>query len=296
LRDLLVYLALRPRPAYDKIMKADVKFDQQSHFEFGKNWQNYLTTLTGEKIDFAQKSLAELLPAEKLKGATFFDIGCGSGLHSLCALQMQVGELLAMDFDPDSVRATTGLLQKFWQGTNYKVFEGNILKLNLDKKFDVVYSWGVLHHTGAMWDAIRAASQFVKPDGTFVIAIYQKTYFCGVWKILKRIYNGSGPASRKLMENIYEGLKKMKLRLQGHNPTEYIAAYNRQRGMNWSHDIVDWLGGHPYESATPEEIIQFVESLGFKFQFGRRMNKKMPIGFFGSGCGEFVFTLNSKVP
>jgi 2-polyprenyl-3-methyl-5-hydroxy-6-metoxy-1,4-benzoquinol methylase len=270
-------------------MKPDQRYDQKSHFEFGQNWQSYLTTLTDEKIEFAQKDLTELVPAEQLKGASFLDIGCGSGLHSLCALRLGVGKLEAMDFDPDSVAATKDLLGKLIQASHYKVSQGNILTLKPTESFDIVYSWGVLHHTGAMWDAIRAASKFVKPEGTFVIAIYQKTLMCGMWKIFKKIYNHASPQGRRSIEKAFSKLKKLKFTLKGQDPAQVIAQYNQQRGMNWDHDIIDWLGGYPYESATPEEVIQYVEALGFQFIRGRRLNKKIPIGFFGSGCGEFVF-------
>jgi len=270
-------------------MAIDLKYDQTTHFEFGKNWQNYLQTLTEEKIVNAQKDLATLIPDEELKGKTFFDIGSGSGLHSYCALKMGVKSLTAMDFDPDSVEATKSLLSRLWQKDNYNVFEGNVLQVDLGTKFEVVYSWGVLHHTGAMWEAIGAASRYVAPKGTFVIAIYQKTYCCGIWKVLKKFYSEAEPPTRLKMERIFTFLQKLKLRLMGKSPTKYIANYNKQRGMNWNHDIIDWLGGFPYESATPKEVISFVEKQGFKFKAGRNLNQRMPFGFFGSGCGEFVF-------
>ena len=60
----------------------------------------------------------------------------------------------------------------------------------------------------------------------------------------------------------------------------------QQRGMDRVHDIHDWLGGYPYESASPEEIVAALPGFVLERQLlipGRRH------GLLGSGCDEYVF-------
>ena len=40
-------------------------------------------------------------------------------------------------------------------------------------------------------------------------------------------------------------------------------AYARDRGTSPWHDMVDWVGGYPFEVAKPEQIFEFFKSHGF---------------------------------
>ena len=140
----------------------------------------------------------------------------------------------------------------------------SISTADADGRFDVVYSWGVLHHTGAMWEAIRKAAQLVNDDGRFVIAIYQRTPMCGFWHWEKRLYNLVPAFGSRAMRGLYKSLFLAALTLTGRNPVRYVRDYGRTRGMSWTHDVHDWLGGYPYESATAEEIDAAMRPLGFR--------------------------------
>jgi 2-polyprenyl-6-hydroxyphenyl methylase/3-demethylubiquinone-9 3-methyltransferase len=67
---------------------------------------------------------------------------------------------------------------------------------------------------------------------------------------------------------------------------------DKKRGMKWYTDVIDWLGGYPYESASPEEITQFMAQRDFtlvnSFKTGRRL------GFFGTGNAEYLFVRNAS--
>ena len=62
--------------------------------------------------------------------------------------------------------------------------------------FDFVYSWGVLHHTGDMYRALRGAAGRVAPGGRFLFALYRRTPLCWLWKLEKRWYAGASPAAQ----------------------------------------------------------------------------------------------------
>jgi 2-polyprenyl-3-methyl-5-hydroxy-6-metoxy-1,4-benzoquinol methylase len=267
------------------------KFDYKTHFRFGKNWRRYAATITEEKIELARQNLCRLLGRDRLDGLTFLDIGCGSGLHSLAALRSGAAFVQAVDIDPDSVSTASALLASRYRQQNYRVDVGNIFLLSeqIHERFDVVYSWGVLHHTGDLWEAIRRATAFVKDDGIFAIAIYLKTPRDAYWKEVKRRYTQGSSLTKGYMLSGYITNYMVKKIKKGRNPFKEIAAYGRSnRGMNWLTDAIDWLGGYPYEAASPDEIEGFTSSLGFRLEqaFGAEVE---PSGRSGSGNAEYRF-------
>lgn len=256
-------------------------------FGFGKNWLDYSKQINESRITEAMKSLERFFKPEECVGKTFLDIGCGSGLFSLAALKLGFEKVLAIDIDADSVQATTSLLSRYipanrWDCRKISVFD---LEPNLVGHFDVVYSWGVLHHTGDMKKAISLACHMVKPEGTIILALYRKTLMCHFWKWEKRLYN-NGPAWFPTTARIiYKALFLAGLLLRGKNIRQYLSHYQKNRGMNWHHNVIDWLGGYPYESISPEELKQLANDLGF--QVIQAFIQKQPTGLLGSGCDEF---------
>ncbi len=263
--------------------------DYAEHFKFGENWNAYSKTITPDRIREAERGLLRLLPEEDLVGHTLLDIGCGSGLHSLAALNLGVESVVAIDIDPDSVNTTRSTLERFASHNQFTCHEGNVFNLPQDasNQYDIVYSWGVLHHTGNMWKAIRSAAALVKPGGKLVIAIYLKTRFCNFWTSEKRFFTKSPKLVQMPIVWIYSALCFLRILSTGKNPIAHIAEYDRERGMSWYRDRIDWLGGYPYESATPEEIIDFVAEQGGKLE--KSLNTRPSIGLLGTGCAEYVF-------
>ncbi|RKY84732.1 hypothetical protein DRQ09_08200 [candidate division KSB1 bacterium] len=173
-------------------------------FDFGKNWQSFINNyLNDERIDEAKKSLCNFLEMENLKRKTFLDVGCGSGLFSLAAIKLGAEKVVSFDVDPYSVKCAEALYKNEGSPSNWQIFEGSILDESLIKSigtFDIVYSWGVLHHTGDMWKAIDNVCHLVKKDGLLYIAIYNRADGLAIypdgrfgpskfWKFEKRIYS-----------------------------------------------------------------------------------------------------------
>ena len=257
-------------------------------FEFGKNWESYAQRIDEEGVRNAEDRLASFLDTRDLSGQSFLDIGCGSGLHSLAALRLGAKEILAVDLDPDSVSTTQAVLGRFWNRPNKSV--RHISVFDLDKtqvgEFDIVYSWGVLHHTGDMNRAIRAAAGFVRPGGRFAVALYGKTPYCNMWKRIKRWYIHASPAQRARAERIYIRLFGFYLLLRGKRLSTHIANYKKKRGMDFYHDVRDWIGGYPYESISPKELNDLLTPLGFDLV---KQHVRKRSGLFGSGNDEYLF-------
>ena len=254
----------------------------ETHFEFGKNWSDYSEGVTDETIREATEALEKL--CGPVEGLTFLDIGCGSGLHSLAAIKLGAKEVYATDIDPASVETTKKLLEKHAPDAHFKCEVKSVFNLDRASEFDVVYSWGVLHHTGDMYKAIRCARKAAKPEGKFVIALYTKTSLCWLWKIEKWLYVHSPTFAQNLICKSYIQLFKLACFIKGKNFDDYI---NQRRGMNFHINIKDWLGGYPYESISEAEMLNLAGDLDLELQ--RSFTHGPLVGVAGSVCDEYVF-------
>jgi len=261
-------------------------------FEFGENWSRFLAALDDDRIREAEDSLRRMLETETLAGRSFLDIGSGSGLFSLAARRLGA-RVHSLDYDPRSVACTAELRHRFFpDDPDWKVEEGSALDADYLKSlglFDVVYSWGVLHHTGRMWEALENARLGVKPGGLLFIAIYNDTGTQAArWKWIKKTYNRLPRLLRPPFAALAVAPDEVKPALRSLvtlRPQEYVrrwTRYDKHRGMSRWRDIVDWVGGYPYEVATPDEIFDFYRARGFTLT-------KLKCGGVGLGCNEFVF-------
>src|SRR5580658_7115599 len=258
--------------------------DRSTHFEFGENWLSYTETIDEEKIARAERSLNEALRLD-VKGRSFLDIGCGSGLFSLAALRLGAARVQCIDVDENSVMATRRLLSRCEPAGNWKVEAASILDLpqNFPKNFDIVYSWGVLHHTGAMWSAIKCASGLVAKGGHLVLALYRKTMLCPFWTLEKRLYTNHPLTFAPVANAVFRTAWVSGQLLTGRNTLARIRSYHSRRGMSWSHDVHDWLGGYPYESASFDDVVTAVSGHGFDIVHSNA-RRGYAVGVFGSGC------------
>lgn len=271
---------------------------QSSHFAFGKNWESYAELISDPQIDEATEGLKRLV-GDNLNGLRVLDIGCGSGLHALCALRLGAAEVVAMDIDPDSVRTAQRVLSQRVPELKWRVIEKSVFDVTRNElgQFDLVYSWGVLHHTGDMQRAIRCAADLVRPGGRLVIALYRKTRLCSFWKIEKKWYAAAGERAQRAARAVYVWLFKINLWRRGNefgSFRNFTANYkNNNRGMDFFHDVHDWMGGWPYESTSPADVDAMLTPLGFKLQYSNAQ-KHVSWGAFGSGCDEFTYVRESK--
>ncbi len=258
-------------------------------FSFGKNWQKFIRNLTEDKFRSAEASLTEFLDPAGMQDKSFLDVGCGSGLFSHSAYKLGANKIISFDVDPYSVECCKYLHQKADAPKNWRVYKGSILDDNFISalgKFDIVYAWGVLHHTGKMWGAFKNSAKLVKKGGYYYIAIYNKvTGFAGstFWLKIKKIYNQSPRIGKYALEMLYIMAYFIVNLIRLRTPLKNIKNYASNRGMDWKTDIIDWLGGYPYEFATVEEILNFMKE---NFQDFSLVNIKKTRGL---GNNEYLF-------
>lgn len=263
------------------------EIDKNTRFEFGKNWSDFLKKLDTKKIEHSENMLKTMLVEKNLEGKTFLDIGSGSGLHSLAAKRLGAS-VFSFDYDLNSVACTQFLKDTFFKDDNqWKIEQGSALEEQYIRslgEFDIVYSWGVLHHTGQMWHGLDLASIPVKENGKLYIAIYNTQIHTPLWRKIKKNYVASPKLIQKVLNFIFVAYFTIGLLvadiLRGINPLNRHKDLNR--GMVIYNDAVDWIGGYPFETARPEEILEFYKSRGFLLDKMITVGGKM-------GCNEFVF-------
>jgi 2-polyprenyl-3-methyl-5-hydroxy-6-metoxy-1,4-benzoquinol methylase len=260
-----------------------------NRFQFGENWSRFLRVLNEERDLQAEGGLQQLLRCDRLDDKTFLDVGSGSGLMSLAARRLGA-KVFSFDFDPNSVACTQELRRRHDPNDiDWQVTQGSVLDrafLSSIPPHDIVYSWGVLHHTGRMWEALENVAPLVAPSGQLFIAIYNDQGGASRrWKSFKQWYIAS-PSAIQTVLAAFVVVRCWTITcirdLQHLTPFRTWKTYSRVRGMSPWHDAVDWAGGYPFEVATPEAIFEFYRERGFELE-----NLKTVGG--GIGCNQFVF-------
>ncbi len=256
-------------------------------FEFGRNWSRFLGDIDEDRVRQAVLSLQEMGLGE-LRGKSFLDVGCGSGLFSLAARRLGA-HVHSFDVDPESVATTRALKSAFAaDDQDWVVEQGSVLDpsyVNSLGSFDCVYSWGVLHHTGDMWQAIDNVLNLVAPGGSLYLALYNdQGAVSRRWLLVKRMYNRFS-ALRPLL--LVASLVKLQWRAWVSSflhlrPLFWWRSYSsNNRGMSLWRDTVDWVGGYPFEVSTPDEVIDRLHRSGFQLV---KLTTRQ-----GTGNNEFLF-------
>lgn len=260
--------------------------NSEQRFAFGRNWAEFRNRVDKRHILVAHNGLIRLLKGSDLRSRSFLDIGSGSGIMSLAAYKMGA-RVTSFDYDEESVKCTERMRGDSGNNREWRVLHGSVLDnefMNRLGTFDIVYSWGVLHHTGRMWDAIDLASKAVRSGGLFALAIYNdQGWISRAWLKEKQLYCSSR-AGRAAMLACWAPVFAIGWAIAdiagGRSPTSRYSA-PLDRGMRPITDLKDWLGGLPFEVASPDAIRQFLSHRGFVLE-----NEHLTRGL---GCNEFVF-------
>jgi ubiquinone/menaquinone biosynthesis C-methylase UbiE len=251
-------------------------------FDFGENWQDFSASrLDDLHIEQARQHFHELMADVNLAGKTFLDVGFGQGLSLLIAHQ-EGAMVTGMDINPKCAQVVEKNKQVLGIEDEIETIVGSVLNPDdlarlQSRQFDIVHSWGVLHHTGDMEKAISNACRFVKPGGGLVLAIYNRHWSSLPWLWIKWLYcHMPAPIQKVIIGLFYPVIMLAKFLATGQNP------FRMSRGMDFYYNVVDWVGGYPYEYATIDEVVESLKSQGLRIR--KAIPAKVP-----TGCNEFVF-------
>lgn len=282
----------------------EIKANQGSseRFGFGKNWSEFVQhNMSQERVEAAKNRLLTALRLPDLKGKTFLDVGCGSGLHSLAAVKAGAERVVSFDYDDKSVSTAKHIKQQYADNSKWIIMKGSVLDEDFMRRLepaDIVYAWGVLHHTGNLWQAIRNTRIPLKSDGIMFLALYSYTAYQNSsysvmptpeqWLKIKQAYNRAPLWVKRIMERLYVFvvflrppiLQPWRIFRRYREFAKLEQDYIQKRGMEIWTDIRDWLGGWPMEFVKERELDCFArEKLGLE----------MVEMITGEGNTEFLF-------
>ncbi|CAE8606483.1 unnamed protein product [Polarella glacialis] len=296
-------------------------------FDFGANWHNYLDEILRDddqlntRLVITRNQLRHdfgLHGEHAFRGRSFLDIGCGSGIHSLAAYTLGAS-VFSIDALNGSVDSTVFLRGKMLvppsrtestrssecQGEclsnqSWHIQQGSILEpyaWSKGERFDLVYAWGSLHHTGSTWHALKNTIQLVKPAGRLFLALYAHELYSDhdEWLKLKKQYVEASPRHKKMIsyaflyaslrEKIEPALAEEMQNIPALNRTDYshfhvvlrivealVNNHTLSRGMDLFTDAEDWIGGYPMEWVETVDICQLLHAKGrFVMQGGPQL-------------------------
>jgi len=265
-------------------------------FNFGRNWRDFSrNALSSERVEQARNDFDDLLSGVPLKRRSFLDIGFGQGLTLLLAASGGA-TVVGCDINPLCAEVLQENRKRYFpelNGRNIPIIVGSILDESVVEKlraaapgaaglYDIVHSWGVLHHTGNMKRAIEATASLVKPGGNLILAIYARHWSSPAWRAIKYSYVHCPALLQKLLVSAFY-------------PIIYVAKWlvtrgrvtEKARGMDFFYDVVDWVGGYPYEYARADEIVTTMQALGFEAE--RILAAEVP-----TGCNQLIFKALAK--
>jgi len=260
-------------------------------FDFGQNWADYSAfAITPQRVAQARRDFEGLLAGIELRDRTFLDIGFGQGFALLsaaaagaravgCDISPKCAEVLARNkplFPELAHREISCVIGSILDADTVLALREYARELGGDG-FDVVHSWGVLHHTGNMRLALVNSASLVRHRGHLVLAIYNRHWSSLPWLWIKRLYcSAPGFLKRSMVFALYPMIWLAKLLVTGTNPRK------KERGMDFFYDVIDWVGGYPYEYADISEVQAWCGVLGLRLVRANAAN--VP-----TGCNEFVF-------
>jgi 2-polyprenyl-3-methyl-5-hydroxy-6-metoxy-1,4-benzoquinol methylase len=138
---------------YDEI---DRRFLDSAYYAAGQNGQPFGRFL---KPDF-------------VSGKQVLEIGCGMGTHAEMLLR-NGARLTAIDQTALAVESTRRRLEL--KQLDARVLQQDAEKLTLpDRSFDVVWTWGVIHHSSSTEQCVSEISRVLRPGGRLMMMVYYR--------------------------------------------------------------------------------------------------------------------------
>jgi 2-polyprenyl-3-methyl-5-hydroxy-6-metoxy-1,4-benzoquinol methylase len=146
--------------------------DKIKYPKFSLDWFDEVDRrFVGSSRHFAHddRLFGKLIPFEQLRGKSVLEVGCGMGLHT--ELMSRAGaDVLAIDVSPTSVEATRSRLKLKRVPAAVEMMD--VETLSIERKFDFIWSWGVIHHSSRTGRAFYNLCRAAKPNGEIRFMVY----------------------------------------------------------------------------------------------------------------------------
>ncbi len=134
---------------------------------FGYEWNAYAEILPEYEEQF-RRWTAHLNPGD-WRGRSFLDVGCGMGRNSFWPMRYGAGGGCAVDIDERSLAQARRNLAAFDQ---VEVMRASAYDLPFERRFDIVFSIGVIHHLEHPGLALDQMVHAAKPGGQVLVWVY----------------------------------------------------------------------------------------------------------------------------
>lgn len=134
------------------------------------------------------------------RGQEVLEIGVGMGADHLRWAQQDPKRLIGVDLTPRAIAFTASRFREHGLQSELLIANAELLPFP-DNSFDIVYSWGVLHHTPRTEKAIGEVHRVLRPGGQARIMIYHRPSVVGI--LLWARYALLGGHPRRNLTEIY---------------------------------------------------------------------------------------------
>ena len=233
--------------------------DEQTQASFAYQWQyvkeGTATTYDEKWMDKVADEVSKLtqIPAAAWAGMDVLDVGCGNGRWALGLCRLGAKSVTVLDASLYALQHTTKLCKT--HGFEIEAIEADVTTMIPDGRFDLVWCFGVAHHTSAPYTVLQYLADLVKPSGYLFTMLYG---WPTTWL-------------HRVPVNQYERLRRETAEMSFNQREEYIRPLVSEKDL---HGMFDAVSPHLNRLMTWEQIVFLLSSLGFTDMARMRRTKE----------------------
>jgi SAM-dependent methyltransferase len=205
---------------------------------------------TAEEIYLKMRLLG--IPEQEYRNRRILDCGCGTGEFT-CWYAAQGNHVTAVDLSGPSLEQAKVYAEQYDLSDQIDFVRMSVLDLEFaDDSFDLVYSYGVLHHTPDPARGFKNMVRVCKPGGIIIVSVYSR-YSRFIHRQKQRVINriaGDDIEKRFKWGKRLFPLTARKLKLRAHDGSDAVL-YDQFSIPHESHhtigEVLGWLDKHNLE-------------------------------------------------
>jgi len=194
---------------------------------------------------FVEPHIPVLAEFEKWKGKKVLEIGCGIGTDTISFLRAGA-TVTAVEFSEESMKIAKKRAEVFGFQDKVKFYAGDAEELSKFvpvEEYDLVYSFGVIHHSENPEKIVAEAGKYLKKGGTIKLMVYYKYSWKVLWIIMRYGKFNFFKAKKLIAENS---------EAQFGSPITFTYSKKELKDMLASYRVVDMFVDHIFPYSVPE--------------------------------------------